>query len=119
MRLSFRVLTIAGESTFFMKLTASFDPQVVRTIPVTIGTDPIVVEWDAVEVEWSSCVYLLVVQMIKQKPVITGCAKLSLWDNARRSEKTLIDYSTNTVKGNVWYLFENVPHMPTSNSVAE
>lgn len=120
MRLSFRILTIAGDCTFFFKVYANFEPSVLRTVPVTIGTAPIVLEWnDAVPVEWSSCVYLLAVQMIKQKPVVTCCAKMTLWDNGRHVEKPLVDYSTGAIKGSVWYVFEGVPRFDSHSSVDE
>jgi hypothetical protein len=113
MQLNFKLFNMATESVLFLKVFASFAPTDVRTVPLELGDVPFSVTWDATTnaLEWSSCVYVLVCHSIRQKPVITSCAKLTIWDNGTRPHVPLIDYATGEIKGAVSYLFSDVPSL--------
>lgn len=101
----------------FLKAYASFEPTVVRTLPLCVGDAPFVIEWDdsaMIHVEWSSCVYILVCHLICQKPVLTACAALPVWNAGISHEAPLVDNSTGVIKGALAYVFEELPALPTS-----
>ena len=120
MRLKFKLFTVGGESILFLKVYASFAPADVRTLPLAVGDVPFSVEWDVHRgnVEWSSCVYVMVCTMIKQKPVITACGKCFVWGHTGATQCSLIDYATGVVKGALAYSFEDIPSLPMTEAVA-